>query len=181
MCPAETQCEAECINEHYSEHVPIQHLQRWVSTKAVEEGWTAAPRSPRAATGKRVAVLGAGAAGVSAAATLASLGHQVTLLDRAKAAGGAARDTIPAERLPIPVLQREIDDVLASCGNVERRQMDFGASCTLDQIQSEGFDAVLVALGLTKSVTLCSERPARGVEGALELLARLKTGDRSRR
>jgi glutamate synthase (NADPH/NADH) small chain len=125
-----------------------------------------------------VAVLGAGAAGVSAAATLASLGYQVTLLDRAKAAGGAARATIPAERLPIPVLQREIDDVLASCGDVERRQVDFGASCTLDQIQSEGFDAVLVALGLTKSVTLGSERPANGVVSALDLLARLKTGAR---
>jgi NADPH-dependent glutamate synthase beta subunit-like oxidoreductase/2,4-dienoyl-CoA reductase-like NADH-dependent reductase (Old Yellow Enzyme family) len=178
VCPAETQCEAQCINEHYSEHVPIRHLQRWVSTKAVEEGWVAAPRTPRAATGKRVAVLGAGAAGVSAAATLASLGHQVTLLDRAKAAGGAARATIPAERLPIPVLQREIDDVLASCGDVERRQVDFGAFFTLDQIQSEGFDAVLVALGLTKSVTLGPERPASGVVSALDLLASLKTGAR---
>jgi NADPH-dependent glutamate synthase beta subunit-like oxidoreductase/2,4-dienoyl-CoA reductase-like NADH-dependent reductase (Old Yellow Enzyme family) len=178
VCPAETQCEAACINEHYSEHVPIQHLQRWVSTKAVEEGWAAAPRTPRPATGKRVAVLGSGAAGVSAAATLASLGYKVALLDRAPQAGGTAHATIPAERLPIPILQREVDAVLASCGDVERRQVDFGVSFTLDQLQAEGFDAVLVALGLGKSVTLGSKRPASGVVGALELLAQLKTGAR---
>jgi len=60
VCPAETQCEAECINQHYTEHVPIQHLQRWVSNKALEEGWAGEPRPTGAPTGKRVAVLGAG-------------------------------------------------------------------------------------------------------------------------
>lgn len=178
VCPAETQCEAECINKHYTEHVPIQHLQRWVSRKAVEEGWAAEARSPRAPTGKRVAVLGAGAAGVSAAATLASLGHKVVLFDRAPQAGGTARATIPTERLPIPILEREVDAVLGSCGEVERRQASFGASLTLDQIQDEGFDAVLVALGLSKSVGLGPQRPASGVVSALDLLARIKSGER---
>jgi len=178
VCPAETQCEAECINEHYDKHVPIQHLQRWVSRKAVEEGWAAEPRPRRPATGKRVAVLGAGAAGVSAAATLASLGYKVVLFDRAPQVGGTARATIPSERLPIPVLQREVDDVLASCGGVERRQADFGATLSLDQIQSEGFAAVLVALGLSKSVALGATRPASGVASALEFLERIKAGGR---
>ena len=63
VCPSETLCEAGCINQHYSETVPIRHLQRWVSRKAVEEGWAAEPRAQAVPTGKRVAVLGAGPGG----------------------------------------------------------------------------------------------------------------------
>ncbi len=179
VCPAETLCESGCINQHYSETVPIRHLQRWVSRKAVEEGWAAEPRPAAPGTGRRVAVLGSGPAGVSAAATLASLGHAVTLVDRSLEPGGTAKDTIPSERLPFPILRREIDDVLRSSGDVERRYgVALGADYGLDRILGEGFDAVLVALGLTMSVPLPdATKPRTGVEGALEFLKRVKGGD----
>ena len=175
VCPAETLCESACINEHYTEAVPIRHLQRWVSRKGVEEGWAAEPRAMAPPTGRRVAVLGTGPAGIAAAAQLAAAGHSVTLFDRASAPGGMAQETIPEERLPEPILRREVEAVLASCGDrIRRRYADIGADCTLDQILAEGFDAALVTLGLNDSARLGGERPTQGVYGALEFLARAK-------
>jgi NADPH-dependent glutamate synthase beta subunit-like oxidoreductase len=180
VCPSETLCEAHCINNHYGETVPIRHLQRWVSRKAVEEGWAAEPRTRDAATGKRVAVLGAGPAGIAAAASLARAGHLVTLFDRGNALGGTAHGTIPEERLPDPILQREANDVLTSCGVAEYRpNARVGADYTLDHVFSEGFDAVLIAVGLTKASALPgATRPASGVVGALEFLEACKRGEK---
>ncbi len=180
VCPAETLCESGCINEHYTRTVPIRHLQRWVSRKAVEEGWAAEPRPRAPEKGKRVAVLGAGPAGISAAAKLASLGYAVTVFDRGAALGGMAKDTIPAERLPDTVLRREIHDVLASSGVAEHRQyVRLGPSYNLDHVMGEGFDAALVALGLARSVPLPGAvRPKSGVTGALDFLVRVKNGER---
>jgi NADPH-dependent glutamate synthase beta subunit-like oxidoreductase/2,4-dienoyl-CoA reductase-like NADH-dependent reductase (Old Yellow Enzyme family) len=180
VCPAETLCEAGCINQHYTESVPIRHLQRWVSRKAVEEGWAAEPRAGGAPSGKRVAVLGAGPAGVAAAATLASLGHAVTLFDAAPAPGGVAGETIPAERLPDAILRTEIDSVLGSSGQVERRYgVRLSSAYTLDHVLAEGFDAALICLGLSRSVPLPKAvRPATGVTSALEFLAAVKRGSK---
>ena len=177
VCPSETLCESGCINQHYSETVPIRHLQRWVSRKAMEEGWAAESRPRAVATGRRVAVLGAGPAGIAAAVQLAAAGHEVTLIDRAAGPGGMVKDTIPAERMPDSVLEREIAAVLASGGDLLGwRKAEFGAECNLESLLAEGFDAVLVTLGLNGSVALPGDRPAAGVTGALEFLAAAKTG-----
>ena len=178
ICPSETQCEAGCLNQHYSTAVPIRRLQRWVAEKAIAEGWTAAPRSPAPASGKKVAVLGAGAAGISACIQLASLGHSVVLFESAVAPGGLIQGTIPPERMPIAVVDREIRDALAAAGTaISQRQVRIGPACNLNCVINEGFDAVLVALGLSKSGLLnSSPRPKTGVEGALEFLQRTKNG-----
>ncbi len=177
VCPSETQCEAACLNQHYSSSVPIRHLQRWVARKAVEEGWAAEPRKRANATGKRVAVLGAGPAGISAAAALAGMGHEVTLLDRGAALGGVAKQTIPAERLPETVIRAEIHDVLASSGVAEIRQfVALGDSYTLDAVLAEGFDAAVLALGLGQSVPLTNGCRPPGLFGALEFLDAMKHG-----
>jgi len=180
VCPSETLCEAGCINQHYTETVPIRHLQRWVSRRAVEEGWVAEPRALQPSTGSRVAVLGAGPAGVAAAATLASFGHSVVLFDAGPEPGGVAGGTIPAERLPDSIYRREIEDVLASSGRVHRRyNARIGPSFSLDDVRAEGFGAVLIALGLAESVPLPGAiPPASGVRGALEFLASVKRGER---
>lgn len=179
VCPSETLCESGCINEHYSEPVPIRHLQRWVSRMALEEGWSRTPRPRPAPTGFRVAVVGAGAAGVAAAVTLAGFGHSVTILEREPAPGGVARDTIPLDRLPDDILRRELEDALRATGAVERRQFELNASNTLDRLLTEGHDAVLLALGLTRSVPLPgASRPREGVFGALEFLRLVKHGGR---
>ncbi|MFB3827201.1 MAG: FAD-dependent oxidoreductase [Bryobacteraceae bacterium] len=176
VCPSETLCESGCINQHYTQTVPIRHLQRWVSRKAVEEGWAAVPRARGEATGKRVAVLGAGPAGVAAAVKLASFGHEVTLIDRARETGGMAQDTIPAERLPGAILGGELKAVLASVG-LGAKHAGIGRGYGLDEVFAEGYDAVLVALGMNASVALEGPRPASGVAGALEFLSKAKRGE----
>ncbi|MFA5190175.1 MAG: FAD-dependent oxidoreductase [Verrucomicrobiia bacterium] len=178
VCPSETQCEARCNNRRYSFPVPIRHLQRWVARKAVEEGWVAEAHAVSASTGKKVAVIGAGPAGIAAAAKLASLGHAVTLFDRSASPGGAAQDAIPADRLPDPILRREIQDVLTSSGNVTRRyNATLNKSYNLDHMMAEGFHAALLAIGLGKSVPLpATKRPKSGVVSALEFLAHAKKG-----
>jgi NADPH-dependent glutamate synthase beta subunit-like oxidoreductase/2,4-dienoyl-CoA reductase-like NADH-dependent reductase (Old Yellow Enzyme family) len=180
VCPAETLCESACINSHYTQSVPIRHLQRWVSRKAVEEGWTGETRQTLPPSGKRVAVLGAGPAGISAAYTLALLGHAVTLFDKKPLPGGIAGETIPADRLPDSILRMEIQEVLRSSSNVNfRSNVQIGPACNLDGILAEGFDAVLIALGLNQSVPLpCTKRPVSGVIGGLEFLARVKDGEK---
>lgn len=180
VCPSTTLCESGCINDHYTEAVPIRHLQRWVSKKALDEGWTSAPQPAKASTGRRVAVIGAGPAGVAGAVTLASLGHRVTLFERGKPAGGMAKETIPADRLPDPILDQEIEAVLASSGAIERcAGTPLGADRTLDDMLSEVYGAALLATGLSRSVPLSgAHRPESGVRGALEFLANCKKGER---
>jgi NADPH-dependent glutamate synthase beta subunit-like oxidoreductase/2,4-dienoyl-CoA reductase-like NADH-dependent reductase (Old Yellow Enzyme family) len=180
VCPSETLCESVCINQHYSTSVPIRHLQRWVSRRAVEEGWTAESRPIPPATGRRIAVLGAGPAGVTAAARLAAQGHSVVLFDQSENLGGVAFETIPLPRLPDDLLRRELADVLRAGGNhIQRRRLVLEGQTNLDRICAEGFDAVLIALGLNCSVPLPAEtRPAQGLEGALDFLRRIKKGEK---
>lgn len=177
VCPSETLCESECINRHYGESVAIRRLQQWVGHKAVEERWAEEPFDMAPTTGKRVAVIGAGPAGVAAAAALARLGHSVTLFERSPEPGGMARATIPAERLPGPVLREEIRQMLESFGaRIDRRNVALDSNYTVECVFSEGFHAVLLATGLNRSVALPGAvRPASGVTGALEFLAGVKT------
>ena len=180
VCPSETLCEKGCINQHYTFTVPIRHLQRWIGRKAVEEGWAAQATLEVPATDKRVAVIGAGPAGLAAATKLAEYGHGVTIFERASATGGAAQAVIPHDRLPDRILRGEIEAVLAGQGNrIERRQLELNVACNLDRLFQQGFDAILLAPGLNKAVFLGGPgpRPA-GVEGALEFLTQVKQGRR---
>jgi len=103
------------------------------------------------------------------------MGHRVSLFERGAAPGGMAKETIPADRLPDSVIDRELEDVLVSTGAIERRQFSLGPAGTLDDILDEGFDAVLLAMGLSRSVALPgADRPKSGVVGALEFLRQVK-------
>jgi len=114
---------------------------------------------------------------VAAAVSLASMGHRVSLFERAATPGGMAKETIPAERLPDSVIDRELEDVLVSVGAIERRQYSLGPAGTLDDVMDEGFDAALLAFGLSQSSELPgATRPAGGVYGALDFLRAVKRG-----
>jgi 2,4-dienoyl-CoA reductase-like NADH-dependent reductase (Old Yellow Enzyme family) len=178
VCPSETLCESGCINRHYGDAVPIRRLQRWVSIKALDEGWAAEPRPHVARTGKRVAVLGAGPAGLSAAVLLAQFGHSVALIDRAVHAGGMAHETIPPDRLPGNILQQESKAAIESAGGaIERRVAALSGNYTLDSLFADGYDSALIAFGLAGSAPLPgADHPAEGVLGALEFLETAKLG-----
>jgi 2,4-dienoyl-CoA reductase (NADPH2) len=181
VCPSETQCEDGCISQHYTFAVPVRQLQRWVGRLALDEGWAAEPRATAPLSGRSVAVVGGGPAGVAAAEKLAQLGHQVTIFDQVETPGGLAREVIPADRLPASILHREMEAVIASHeGRILLCQAGLSPEFTLDHLLAEGFQAVLLATGLGQSLPLpCPTRPRAGVEGALGFLARLKRGQRA--
>jgi NADPH-dependent glutamate synthase beta subunit-like oxidoreductase len=100
------------------------------------------------------------------------------LFNRAADLGGLVNEVIPADRLPGHILRREIQEMLAAHGSlIQPRQAEINATLNLDSIMAEGFDAVLVAIGLTKTIPLPgARRPESGVIGALDFLAMIKRG-----
>ena len=135
-------CESACNRGELDESVGINAVERFLGDHALHEGWQF-PR-PEKLSGKRVLVVGAGPAGLSAAYHLARLGHAVTVKDSADAAGGMMRYGIPKYRLPRNILDREIARIaaLGVC-------FEFGAEVTdLKAEMSAGhFDAVFLGTG----------------------------------
>ncbi len=169
VCPVEEQCQSGCIQRCLGEAaIPIGRIQKSLSMLAVREGWAAA-EAPARASGRRVAIVGAGPAGLSAAAELLRAGHGVTVLDRAERAGGKLVGVIPPTRLPAAEAEAEIAAVFARVPK-DRLEWRFGQALgterTLDDLFAEGFDAVVLAMGLgfSGSIVEGAERPAGVLE-----------------
>ena len=180
ICPAEVQCEGACVERCFTEPVPIRALQEYVAWRARQEGWTRAhDLEPATPTGRHVAVVGAGPAGLACAGRLLSAGHTVSILDRVDEPGGLLRRVIPPQRLPDDVAAAELQAVLESSARLSWR---LGTALTpernLDSLMGEGYDAVFLALGLMASTPLPgSDRPASGVIDALSFLQQCRQGD----
>ncbi len=179
VCPAEVQCEGACVQQYIGDGpVPIQALQRYVCERARREGWTGL-RIPEQSSGSRVAVIGAGPAGLGCAIRLLELGHQVTIIDTGHEPGGAPRDVIPADRLGLEPLRAELTSILDDVP-ADRLQWRLGTalseSYTVDDVLAEGFAAVFLGVGLGQSAELSgAQRPESGVVSAVEFLKRMKT------
>ena len=133
---------------------------------------------PAAATGKKVAVIGAGVAGLAAARELALAGHAVTVLEKHKTPGGMLNQGIPAFRLPREIIVREIRQI-AAIGVQIRCGVNVGTDVTLRQL-SEDFDAVVMAAGtLRPNVLDLPGKDLRGIEHGLSFL--LQVNEQGRR
>jgi glutamate synthase (NADPH/NADH) small chain len=145
VCPQETQCEIRCTLGKKHEPVAIGRLERYVADWELGEGVTP-PEKPDP-TGKRVAVIGAGPAGLTCAADLAKMGHDVEILESLHAPGGVLIYGIPEFRLPKRVVQAEVDYV-KSLGVKVHLDTVVGKLYTIDELLSEkGFDAIFLGTG----------------------------------
>jgi formate dehydrogenase (NADP+) beta subunit len=141
-------CETACRRSELSESISIRALKRY-AVEHGDESWKAHSRR-LPATGKKVAVVGSGPAGLTAAYYLAKQGHTVTVLEALAEAGGMMRVGIPGYRLPSDVLNAEIDEIRAV-------GVDIRTGCkvdSVDQLLADGFDAILVTVGAHQGIAL---------------------------
>ena len=166
-------CEEQCRRAAVDQSISICALKRFAADQAEADF---PPVATAADSGRRVAVVGSGPAGLTAAFYLRKKGHAVTLLEAREQAGGMLRYGIPTYRLPQEVLDREIGDILAM-GVDFRPGTALGEQTTIEQLQAE-YDAVLLAVGAQSSRDLDLEGADRPnvLLGALEYLADVRAG-----
>ncbi len=142
VCPQETQCEGACVLGIKGTPIRIGALERFVADYERANG-AELPEVARP-TGRRVAVVGSGPAGLTAAVELARAGHTVTIFESLHEAGGVLTYGIPAFRLPKDVVRAEIDQVLALGVRLKKNHL-VGRSVSVDDLL--GYDAVFLATG----------------------------------
>jgi glutamate synthase (NADPH/NADH) small chain len=145
VCPQESQCESKCILGKKGEPVAIGRLERFTADYGRKHGGVPDPQMAPS-TGKRVAVIGAGPAGITVAGDLARWGHEVVVFEALHLAGGVLMYGIPQFRLPKEIVQYEINN-LKKIGVKIHTDHVIGKTQTVDQLLKEGFDSVFIGTG----------------------------------
>ncbi|MDZ4087347.1 MAG: NAD(P)-dependent oxidoreductase [Tabrizicola sp.] len=173
VCPTETLCEEACVREAAEgKPVEIGRLQRFATDVAMAKGLH--PFTRAAATGKRIAVVGAGPAGLACAHRLAMHGHDVVVFERRPKAGGLNEYGIASYKATGGFAQREVDWLLQIGGIEIRTGVELGRDLTLDQLASD-FDAVFLGIGLAGVNALrATGEDLSGVRNAVDFIAELR-------
>ena len=146
VCPQETQCEALCLLGKRGDPVAVGRLERFAADYEREHGLVELPEKAPP-TGKKVAIIGAGPAGLTAAGELVRLGHEVTLFEAFHRPGGVLIYGIPEFRLPKSIVEAEIDYLARLGVRIELNQV-VGKSVTIDELfDAEGYHAVFIGVG----------------------------------
>ena len=171
VCPQENQCEGKCVRGIKGESVGIGRLERFVADYH-REHCTEKPEMP-AQNGHKVAIIGAGPSGLTAAGDLAKLGYKVTVYEALHLAGGVLVYGIPEFRLPKIIVQKEIDNLKAIGVDIETN-MVIGKVLTVDELFEMGNEAVYIGsgAGLPRFMNIPGES-LKGVYSANEYLTRI--------
>ncbi|HHY69681.1 MAG TPA: NADPH-dependent glutamate synthase [Firmicutes bacterium] len=171
VCPQENQCEAKCVLGRRGDPIAIGRLERFVADWEMAHGKSEIPNVSK--TGKKVAIVGAGPAGLTCGGDLAKLGYDVTIFESLHEPGGVLMYGIPEFRLPKSIVKTEVDYVKKLGVNIE---LDFivGRTLTIDEIFAQGFEAVFVGsgAGLPMFMHIPGEN-LNGVYSANEYLTRI--------
>lgn len=166
VCPAP--CEAGCVCGINNPPVTIKNIECTLADRGFDEGWVTSHK-PALRTGKKVAVVGSGPAGLAAAAQLNKVGHLVTVYERADRIGGLLMYGIPNMKLDKTVVQRRVD-LMAAEGVTFVTNTEVGLDLPIEHLQSE-FDAVVLCGGATRARDLRTDgRDLAGIHLAMDFL-----------
>jgi dihydropyrimidine dehydrogenase (NAD+) subunit PreT len=175
VCPTEVLCEGACVLEDRDEQpIMIGRLQRYATDYIAERGLNVLPDVPEKKSGKKIAVIGAGPAGLGCAAELARLGHSVTLFERQKQPGGLNTYGIAYYKMKPQVSLAEVR-LVQSLGVELRTGVAVGKDITVAQLEQD-FDAIFVGVGLGAATRLnIPGETLPEVRDALEFIAQIHT------
>ncbi|MDZ7338363.1 MAG: FAD-dependent oxidoreductase [candidate division KSB1 bacterium] len=179
VCPTEVLCEGSCVEKILTDNaVAIRDIQLFLAKEARERGLVQ-QMVPANSTGKKVAVVGAGPAGLACAIALVRKGHSVEVLEAAERPGGVVRHLIPAYRIPFENADREMEGVLRLLPN-DRLQVRYKTPLTparnLEELLKQ-FDAVFLAIGLPQGKSLAT-KAYENLVSAIDFLAEAKKAGR---
>jgi glutamate synthase (NADPH/NADH) small chain len=179
VCPQEEQCEKACVMGIKNEPVAIGRLERYVADYNMEQGTDKSSAAELdkmklpELEGKKVAVIGAGPAGLTAAADLAKYGFDVTIFEALHETGGVLRYGIPEFRLPKDIVDKEVE-AIKDLGVEIRLNVVIGKSMTVDELFEQGYEAMFIGVGagLPRFLNIPGEN-LNGVYSANEFLTRV--------
>jgi len=177
LCPVEQQCQGHCLQGFIGDGpLPIAEIQMYLAEQANRNGWSKL-QIPAETAKKKIAVIGAGPAGLSCTAKLLEAGHKVTLFDASTEFGGMISSVIPHDRQSNS-LKNEIAAVFADVP-AERMELRLGRELdgdfNLETIVEEGFDATFIGMGLSESVSVADkDKEVDGLWNAMEFLSTAK-------
>jgi dihydropyrimidine dehydrogenase (NAD+) subunit PreT len=166
VCPVEKLCEGACVyNLMKEDPIPIARLQRYATEKAIVEKWPLFTRKP--SIGKKVAIVGAGPAGLSCAHVLAREGVDVTIYEKESKGGGLMTYGIAAYKVTPQFCEDEVNYILSLGGIEIKYDQELGRSVSLEKLRA-GYDAVYLGFGVGLARRL--DIPGEGLDGVVDAL-----------
>ncbi|MCG8698953.1 MAG: NADPH-dependent glutamate synthase [Bacteroidales bacterium] len=171
VCPQETQCEIKCVRDKKGESVAIGRLERFIADYARTHNFP--EELPAKKLNRKVAVVGAGPAGIACAGELARMGYDATIFEALHTPGGVLMYGIPEFRLPKSIVSNEICFIKSMGVNIEKNVI-VGKSLTVDDLKDEGYEAIFISTGagLPRFLNIPGEN-LNGVYSANEFLTRV--------
>ena len=179
VCPVEKLCEGACVyNLMHETPIHIAKLQRYSTEKAMDNNWQLFERKP--STGKRVAIIGAGPAGLSCAHTLSREGIDVTIYEKESKGGGLMTYGIAAYKVTPEFCEDEVNYITSIGGIDIKYNQELGKNVTIEELK-KNYDAVYLAfgVGLARQLDIAGEH-LEGVEDAIKFIYELRNNDYSK-